>query len=132
MKPSEIIRQLEEAQDSMREAKNKLNTAHRAMEQSSVISSSTAGQLRLYVLGNFEPLIDSDHSWLSDSVNVEKIIEYVKDDTDSLDDEEDDFDDETKWCPECQCEMQSIERLYDHPDVPMLYRCTNCDKEVIR
>jgi hypothetical protein len=34
--------------------------------------------LRSYILGNLEPLISEDHGWMSRSVNIQEIIDEIR------------------------------------------------------
>lgn len=75
----EAIEGLEAAQGFLREAVEQLNFAQRTLN-SMVEADAQRLSESIYrqVLGNLEPLIDSEHRWLSKGEHITGIIEEVK------------------------------------------------------
>lgn len=73
----QAISSLENAKMNLEEAAFEIKNALSELKKFPY-SASTYERLRGYILGNLEPLISSDHGWMTKSVNIDDIIEEVK------------------------------------------------------
>jgi hypothetical protein len=67
---------LSEAKEKMEEALYNLKTAYRNLERTEL--STTAQRLRSYIIGNLEPMITSDHEWMTRAISIEDIIKELE------------------------------------------------------
>jgi hypothetical protein len=74
---SQPISSLESAKMKMEEAVDDIKMALSQL-RSFPYSSSTYERLRSYILGNLEPLISEDHGWMTRSVNIQEIIDEIR------------------------------------------------------
>jgi hypothetical protein len=71
----EIIQELTQVQDTLREAAANIRDIQRKLRKSG--HQRTAEVLYRYISGHLEVLIDSEHSWLDSSTNIQNIIEEL-------------------------------------------------------
>jgi|GEM_PF-4472407 hypothetical protein len=76
---NEILEQLEEARDLMREAHTLLNNAARALNDK---------HAEAYLVSHLAILIDDEHGYLADDFNVSEWIRQIEDDADGSWEEE--------------------------------------------
>jgi len=79
---NEIIDEIQEVQEQLREAVQTLNQIRRKLG-----NNITADRLRSYIISHLETLIDSNHDWLDRSTNLQDIIEELQDEPLSEEDE---------------------------------------------
>jgi hypothetical protein len=75
-KVSDCVELLYEAQTQMEDALENLQGVYRHLQGTEL--SSTAERLRSYIIGHLEPMISSDHGWMTRAVSIEEIIEELK------------------------------------------------------
>lgn len=63
---------LEEAREKMDDALYNLKTVYKNLERTEL--STTAQRLRSYIIGNLEPMITSDHEWMTRAISIGDII----------------------------------------------------------
>ena len=71
------IQKLRQVQELMREAAGLLQEVTWDLNKQ-VGMSTTSQRLRSYIIGHLEPLIDSNHGWLTSGLNLENIIEEIE------------------------------------------------------
>ena len=84
----ECIELLEDAKSQMDDALTNLNSVYRMLQGTEL--STTAERLKGYIIGHLEPMISSDHGWMTRSVSVDEIIKDLEGsgfDSDSLEEE---------------------------------------------
>lgn len=87
-KVQECIELLEDAKSQMDDALRNLNSVYRMLQGTEL--STTAERLKGYIIGHLEPMISSDHGWMTRSVSVDEIIKDLEEsgsDSDSLEEE---------------------------------------------
>ncbi len=67
---------LYEAQSQMDEALQNLQGVYRLLQGTEL--SGTAERLKSYIIGHLEPMISSDHGWMTRSVSIDEIIDELK------------------------------------------------------
>ncbi len=67
---------LEEAKEKMDEALYNLKTVYRNLDRTEL--STTAQRLRSYIIGNLEPMITSDHEWMTRAISIDDIIKELE------------------------------------------------------
>lgn len=67
---------LSEAREKMDEALYTLKTVYKKLERTEM--STTAQRLRSYIIGNLEPMITSDHEWLTRAISLDDIIRELE------------------------------------------------------
>ena len=75
-KVSDCVELLYEAQTQMEDALENLQGVYRHLQGTEL--SSTAERLRSYIIGHLEPMISSDHGWMTRAVSIEEIIQELK------------------------------------------------------
>lgn len=70
------IELLEEAREKMDEALYNLKTVYKKLDRTEL--STIANRLRSYIIGNLEPMITSDHEWMTRAISVEDIIKDLE------------------------------------------------------
>jgi hypothetical protein len=73
---NDCIELLYEAQSQMDDALQNIQGAYRLLQGTEL--SSTAERLRSYIIGHLEPMISSDHGWMTREVSIGEIIEELK------------------------------------------------------
>jgi hypothetical protein len=76
-KIDDCIEMLQEAQISLDDALNQIKGVYN-MLRSSENCSQVAERMRSYIIGHLEPLISSDHEWMTRSLSIEKVIEELE------------------------------------------------------
>ena len=76
-KIDDCIEMLQEAQISLDDALNQIKGVY-SMLRSSENCSQVAERMRSYIIGHLEPLISSDHEWMTRSLSIEKVIEELE------------------------------------------------------
>lgn len=87
-KIQECVELLEDAKSQMVDALSNLNSVYKMLQATDL--STTAERLKGYIIGNLEPMISSDHGWMTRSVSVEEIIKDLEESgsaNDSLEEE---------------------------------------------
>jgi hypothetical protein len=87
-KVQECIELLEDAKSQMDDALANLNSVYRMLQGTEL--STTAERLKGYIIGHLEPMISSDHGWMTRSVSIDEIIKDLEEsgfDNDSLEEE---------------------------------------------
>ena len=87
-KIQECVELLEDAKSQMDDALSNLNSVYRMLQGTEL--STTAERLKGYIIGHLEPMISSDHGWMTRSVSVDEIIKDLEEsgfDSDSLEEE---------------------------------------------
>jgi hypothetical protein len=67
---------LSEAREKMDEALYTLKTVYKKLERTEM--STTAQRLRSYIIGNLEPMITSDHEWMTRAISLDDIIRELE------------------------------------------------------
>jgi hypothetical protein len=75
-KVSDCVELLYEAQSQMDDALQNLQGVYRLLQGTEL--SSTAERLKSYIIGHLEPMISSDHGWMTRAVSIEEIIQELK------------------------------------------------------
>jgi hypothetical protein len=75
-KVNDCVELLYEAQSQMEDALQSLKSVYRHLQGTEL--SSTAERLRSYIIGHLEPMISSDHGWMTRAVSIDEIIEELK------------------------------------------------------
>ncbi len=73
----DCIEMLQEAQLSLDDALNQIKGVY-SMLRSSENCSQVAERMRSYIIGHLEPLISSDHEWMTRSLSIEGVIEELE------------------------------------------------------
>ena len=73
----DCIEMLQEAQISLDDALNQIKGVYN-MLRSADNCSQVAERMRSYIIGHLEPLIYSDHEWMTRSLSIEGIIEELE------------------------------------------------------
>ena len=76
-KIDDCIEMLQEAQISLDDALNQIKGVYN-MLRSSENCSQVAERMRSYIIGHLEPLISSDHEWMTRSLSIGKVIEELE------------------------------------------------------
>jgi hypothetical protein len=87
-KVQECIELLGDAKSQMDDALANLNSVYRMLQGTEL--STTAERLKGYIIGHLEPMISSDHGWMTRSVSIDEIIKDLEEsgfDNDSLEEE---------------------------------------------
>ena len=66
------VEMLEDAKSQMDDALINLKSVYRTLQGTEL--STTAERLKGYIIGHLEPMISSDHGWMTKSVSIEEII----------------------------------------------------------
>lgn len=72
----ECIELLEDAKSQMDDALNNLKSVYRMLQGTEL--STAAERLKGYIIGHLEPMISSDHGWMTRSVSIDDIIEDIQ------------------------------------------------------
>ena len=75
-KVQECIEMLEEAKSQMDDALSNLNSVYRMLQGTEL--STTGERLKGYIIGHLEPMISSDHGWMTRSVSIDDIIKDLE------------------------------------------------------
>jgi hypothetical protein len=67
---------LYEAQSQMGDALQNLQGVYRLLQGTEL--SGTAERLKSYIIGHLEPMISSDHGWMTRAVSIDEIIQELK------------------------------------------------------
>jgi hypothetical protein len=67
---------LYEAQSQMEDALQNLQGVYRLLQGTEL--SGTAERLKSYIIGHLEPMISSDHGWMTRAVSIDEIIQELK------------------------------------------------------
>ncbi len=73
---SDCIELLEEAKSQMEDALQNLQGVYRHLQGTEL--SGTAERLKSYIIGHLEPMISSDHGWMTRAVSIDEIIDELK------------------------------------------------------
>jgi len=87
-KVQECVELLEDAKSQMDDALNNLKSVYRMLQGTEL--STTAERLKGYIIGHLEPMISSDHGWMTRSVSIDEIIKDLEEsgfDSDSIEEE---------------------------------------------
>jgi len=68
----ECIELLEESKSQMDDALSNLKSVYRMLQGTEL--STTAERLKGYIIGHLEPMISSDHGWMTRAVSIDDII----------------------------------------------------------
>jgi hypothetical protein len=75
-KVSDCVELLYEAQSQMEDALQNLQGVYRLLQGTEL--SGTAERLKSYIIGHLEPMISSDHGWMTRAVSIDEIIQELK------------------------------------------------------
>ncbi len=75
-KVNDSVELLYEAQSQMEDALQNLQRVYRSLQGTEL--SSTAERLKSYIIGHLEPMISSDHGWMTRDISIDEIIEELK------------------------------------------------------
>lgn len=87
-KVQECVELLGDAKSQMDDALSNLKSVYRMLQGTEL--STTAERLKGYIIGHLEPMISSDHGWMTKSVSIEEIIRDLEEsgfDSDSIEEE---------------------------------------------
>ncbi len=73
---NDCIELLEEAKSQMEDALQNLQGVYRLLQGTEL--SGTAERLKSYIIGHLEPMISSDHGWMTRAVSIDEIIDELK------------------------------------------------------